>query len=335
MGIILRWFVILLLGSYAMTSPRPERINGISLVASRDSISAEDIDPIVAVHANYAAIMPFGFIRDLQHPQIIYNSDRQWFGETKLGVKQYIETLKKSHLKIMMKPQIWVWRGEFTGLIKMKTEAEWLQLEQTYSNFILEYAEIAQDMHTELFCIGTELENFVAYRPEFWKQLIGKIRTVYKGKLTYAANWNEFGKTPFWGQLDYIGIDAYFPVSDKQTPTVQDCKDGWESFKSEIREISEQMKEPVLFTEFGYKSTDFAAMAPWESNRETTNVNLDAQSNAIQALFDEFWDEDWFAGGFVWKWYRDHKKAGGENNARFTPQNKPAEDIVRTYYGMN
>jgi len=335
MGIILRWFVILLLGSCAMTSPRPERINGISLVASRDSISAEDIDPIVAVHANYAAIMPFGFIRDLQHPQIIYNSDRQWFGETKLGVKQYIETLKKSHLKIMMKPQIWVWRGEFTGLIKMKTEAEWLQLEQTYSNFILEYAEIAQDMHTELFCIGTELENFVAYRPEFWKQLIGKIRTVYKGKLTYAANWNEFGKTPFWGQLDYIGIDAYFPVSDKQTPTVQDCKDGWESFKSEIREISEQMKKPVLFTEFGYKSTDFTAMAPWKSDRETDNVNLEAQSNAIHALFDEFWNEEWFAGGFLWKWYRDHKKAGGENNTKFTPQNKPAENIVKTYYASN
>jgi hypothetical protein len=335
MRIILGLGLFFLLNACAMTSPKKDKINGVSFVASRDSIDQKHIDPIIDLNANYAAVMPFGFIRDLQHPEVIFNTDRQWFGETKTGAKQYIETLKKGHIKVMMKPQIWVWRGKFTGMIQMKTEEEWQQLENTYSNFILEYAQVAQDTHAELFCIGTELETFVAKRPEFWNQLIDNIKTVYKGKLTYAANWNEYTKTPFWSQLDYIGIDAYFPLSDKQTPTVEECKEGWKTHKAEIKAYAEKFNKPILFTEFGYRSVDYAAKAPWKDDREMDTVNFEAQLNAAHALFDEFWKEDWFAGGFIWKWFHNHEKAGGENDTQFTPQNKPVEEIVRKYYGLN
>jgi len=335
MRIILRLCLIFLLNSCAMTSWKTEKINGVSFVASRDSINHKHIDPIVNLNANYAAVMPFGFIRDLEHPEVIFDNERQWFGETREGVKQYIEALKKQHIKIMMKPQIWVWRGEFTGLIKMKTEDEWQQLENTYSNFILEYAQVAQETRVELFCIGTELENFVVNRPEFWIQLISKLRMVYKGKLTYAANWNEYKNVSFWGQLDYIGIDAYFPLSDKQTPTVEDCKEGWQVHKTEIKAYSDRFDKPIIFTEFGYRSIDFTAKAPWKTDRDKDLVNLDAQLNATKALFEEFWNEKWFAGGFIWKWFHNHEKAGGDDDNQFTPQNKPVEEIVRTYYGLN
>ena len=54
--------------------------------------------------------------------------------------------------------------------------------------------------------------------------------------------------------------------------------------------------------------------------------------NTTQALFEELWHEEWFAGGFVWKWFMDHEKVGGIDNPRFTPQNKPAEEIIKTFY---
>ena len=335
MRIIFALCLFFLLNTCAMTSINKEKINGVSFVASRDSLIQKNVDPVIKLNANYAAIMPFGFIRDLQHPEVIFNSERQWFGETKVGVKQYIETLKEDHIKIMMKPQIWVWKGEFTGLIKMNTEEEWQQLENTYSSFILEYAQVAQDTQVEILCIGTELETFVANRPIFWNQLIQKIRAIYNGKLTYAANWNEFTKTPFWDQMDYIGIDAYFPLSDMQTPTVQDCKLGWQKHKAEIVAFYEQFKKPILFTEFGYRSVDFSAKAPWMSDRGMDKVNLEAQVNATHAIFDEFWKEEWFAGGFIWKWHHDYENVGGEKDSQFTPQNKPVEDIVRKYYALN
>ena len=64
-------------------------------------------------------------------------------------------------------------------------------------------------------------------------------------------------------------------------------------------------------------------------------VNLEAQVNATDALFDEFWNEDWFAGGFLWKWFHEHDEVGGVTDSQFTPQNKPVEETVRKFYGFN
>ena len=310
------------------------KINGVSFVASRDSINENHINPVVNIHANYAAIMPFGFIKNLEHPEIIYNTDRQWFGETIVGAKQYIEALQNKNIKIMLKPQIWVWKGEFTGFIEMKQEADWKILEDSYSKFILDYAELAAATGVEIFCIGTELEKFIDNRPEYWNGLIVEIKKIYNGKLTYAANWNEFDRTPFWNALDYIGIDAYFPLSDKKTPSLEDCMEGWKQHKAYIQNFSVTHKKPILFTEYGYRSMDYAGKQPWDTNNSIIQVNLEAQVNATQALFETFWKEDWFAGGFVWKWFHNHTESGGENNARFTPQNKPVESLIEKHYGL-
>ncbi|WP_397364649.1 glycoside hydrolase family 113 [Olleya sp. R77988] len=308
------------------------KINGVSYVAHKDSITQKNVDPLLNINANYAAIMPFAMIKDLNHPEVTYSEERQWFGETKIGGKQYIETLKKNSIKTMLKPQLWVWKGEFTGYIEMKTDEDWIILENSYSKFILDFAQIAQDTNTPIFCIGTELEKFIAARPDYWTKLITKIRSIYKGKLTYAANWNEYEKTPFWDQLDYIGIDAYFPVSDSKTPTVEECMEGWKSHKKKMVEFTEKYNKPILFTEFGYRSVDYSGKAPWTVDRIEDKVNLEGQVNTTKALFKMFWKEHWFAGGFVWKWFINHDRVGGLENNRFTPQNKPVEKVIKEQY---
>jgi hypothetical protein len=332
MRIIFVFCVLFLLNGCAVSKATSEKINGVSFVAAREAIEDTHTNPVVNVGANYAAIMPFGFLKNLDHPEIIHNTDRQWFGETRSGGKQYIEELRKKDIKIMVKPQIWVWNGEFTGLIKMTNEENWKALEGSYTSFILEYAELAQETKAEILCIGTELDNFVKARPDYWHNLIIKIKTIYKGKLTYAANWDEFKRTPFWGALDFIGVDAYFPVSDNQTPSVANCKAGWKDHKTLIKSVSGKYDRPILFTEYGYRSVDFTGKEPWQSDHTLTSLNFEGQSNATQALFEEFWNEDWFAGGFVWKWFHAHNKVGGEKDNQFTPQNKPVEFVIQSFY---
>ncbi|MDO5978153.1 glycoside hydrolase family 113 [Flavivirga spongiicola] len=323
--------VILILQS---CNSQPEKINGVSFVAASEAVNNDHITPVVNVNANYAAVMPFGFIRNLSHPEVVFNTKRQWFGETSEGVKQYVQELRKKKIKIMLKPQIWVWHGEFTGYIEMKNEANWKTLESSYSKFILEYARLAHEVNADIFCIGTELEKFIDNRPDYWFKLIGEIKQIYKGKLTYAANWDEFKRTPFWDLLDFIGVDAYFPVSNSKTPTVEECLTGWEQHKKVINTISEKYKKPILFTEFGYRSVDYSGREPWKSDTNMMQVNLEAQTNTTKALFETFWKEDWFAGGFIWKWFRNHSKSGGENNSQYTPQNKPVEDLIKTHYAL-
>ena len=327
-----KFLIFLSILSIQSCETQTNKINGVSFVASGKSINQTDVKPVVNVNANYAAIMPFGFIKNLEHPEITHNTDRQWFGETRAGAKQYIEELRKQQIKIMIKPQIWVWHGEFTGFIEMKNETDWKTLEASYTSFILEYADLANEVKAELFCIGTELEKFIENRPGYWSSLIKKIKAKYKGKLTYAANWDEFKRIPFWSNLDYIGIDAYFPVSDKKTPSVEDCLEGWKKHKQVIYNMSQKHEKPIVFTEYGYRSVDYSGKAPWVSDRSMNQVNLEAQTNTTQALFETFWKEEWFAGGFIWKWFHEHDKVGGKDNYMFTPQNKPVEVLLRKQY---
>ena len=125
-------------------------------------------------------------------------------------------------------------------------------------------------------------------------------------------------------------MDAYFPVSESQTPTIEESKKGWKKWKDELQSVSEKENRKILFAEFGYRSVDYAGKEPWNSDHTITDVNLDAQKNTTKALFDEVWGEEWFAGGFIWKWFIDYTNSGGKNDSQFTPQNKP-RGRINTY----
>ncbi len=313
-------------------NPPPEKINGVSFVGSREPADQEHVDALAGIHADYAAVMPYGFIREPNRPEIIFDTDRQWYGETRDGARQYISLLQKNGIRVMLKPQLWIWRGLFTGELAMASEADWKELEAEYEDFILAYADLAEETGVALFCIGTELGAFVKARPGFWKSLIASVRKRYSGRLTYAANWDEYLRIPFWEDLDLIGIDAYFPLSDARNPGLEDLRAGWKRWKKDIQTLQEAVGIPVLFTEYGYRSMDYTAKKPWLVDRSEEGVNLEAQANAKRAIFEEFWHEEWFAGGFVWKWFIHHSRAGGLTDNRFTPQNKPAQEVIRDYY---
>ncbi len=327
-----RFFILLICCIVTACTAQTSKINGVSFVAAPTPINATHIDPVVAVHANWAAVMPFGFVKDLSSPTIVYNTERQWWGERIDGAQKTIELLHKKGIKVMLKPQIWVWRGEFTGDIRMASETQWQQLESSYAQFILAYAQLAETLKVPVLCIGTELHTFVQQRSDFWQQLIKRIRTIYTGQLTYAENWDQIAKVPFWQQLDYIGVDAYFPIADDQTPTIAALTEGWTPYKQRLQQLQQTHQRPIVFTEYGYRSVDHTAKAPWDASHVEGSVNVQAQVNALQAVHDVFWDESWFAGGFLWKWFHNHTSVGGADDNRFTVQNKPAEALLKKLY---
>ena len=325
-------FLLLIMIVFPSCSGQQLKINGVSFVGPPQEITAMAIEPVVQVCANWAAVMPFGFVKNLQTPEMVFNIERQWWGERRDGAKRTIELLDERGIRVMLKPQLWVWRGEFTGNIEMASEEDWKTFEESYTAFILLYAALAEEMRVPILCIGTELHTFVQKRPEYWKVLIANIRKIYKGKLTYAENWDQFDQAPFWEQLDYIGVDAYFPVAESKTPDIEELKAGWQKHKIKIMQLQASIKKPVLFTEYGYRSIHYTGKEPWDSGRTDEGINLQAQENALTALYEEFWKEPWFAGGFLWKWFHNHDEVGGNSNNRFTVQNKPSEKLIKEFY---
>lgn len=303
---------------------------GVCFTAPPYPIDSSTFEPIVALGANSIAIIPYAFASASEH-YIKFNHPRQWWGEKEEGVVYCIEEAKRKGLKIMLKPHIWFGGGMFHGDYEANSETNWEQIESDYRDYLLFYTKIAETYQVDILCIGTELKKWVQMRPRFWEKLITEIKTIYSGKLTYAANWDSYKKVIFWNDLDYIGVDAYFPLSNEQSPSLNDLKSGWKIHYEELKKTSEDWQKPIIFAEFGYRNVDFAAKEPWDSSKKT-GINHKNQELAYQALFETFFNEDWFAGGFLWKWHSKQLGFKGEDNNRFTPQNKPVEETIRKHY---
>lgn len=321
-----------LLSCHAQDSiPKKFKMNGISLVSINETIDSLAVFPLLKVNANWVSIIPFAFMSDLNSSRLSCNVKRQWKGERIDGVLESIQLMQDYGLKVMLKPQIWIGSGGFTGEIFMKSEEDWLSFQKDYQNYIMSFVQIAAEYNIEMICIGTELKAFVANRPVFWKSLIQEIKSVYSGELIYAANWDCYQEVSFWNELDYIGIDAYFPISNIESPSLDVLEKGWESHHKAIDSISKKYDKQIVFTEYGYRSISKCAKAPWDYSLDG-EVNQVAQENALKILYKVFWDKDSFAGGFLWKWYPNHQSAGGEKNTTFTVQNKSAEKLVQSVY---
>jgi hypothetical protein len=312
----------------------PSKINGVSLVSTSEKVTSENLSSLKKINPNWIALIPYAFCR-AGEPEVYYDSKKQWRGERPEGIKHAAKLAKKQGFKLMLKPQIWVGGEGWTGDFTLKSKADWQTWQNGYHNYILQLAKLAEAEEIELFCIGTELKIIATERPVFWQGLIKDVEKVYHGKLTYAANWDNYQNINFWKSLDYIGIDAYFPLSQSKKPSVEELKLAWEKTATVLKKISQQKEKPILFTEYGYRNIDKAAGNQWElpsSRHYRGELNNDVQSNAYRAFYETFWTKKWVAGGFLWKWFPKHGQMKSKKNSGYSPQHKPVENVISEYY---
>ncbi|HPS20523.1 MAG TPA: hypothetical protein PKY78_06015 [Candidatus Omnitrophota bacterium] len=247
-----------------------------------------------------------------------------------------VKAIRKAHemgYKVMLKPHVDIidksdgsWRGD----IGCVGDEDWVKWFQSYTDYIMHYVDIAQKEKVEIFCVGTELTNAATTKGYMWRDLIKKIRTKYSGLLTYASHWDTYMDVRFWDMLDYVGINAYFPLSEKMDPTYEEMSAGWDKWMTEMEEFQKQVQKPIIFPEIGCNSCDGAAMRPWEHDPRK-ELNLRLQADYYKVLMDRFFNKEWFYGAYWWYW-ATNPNSGGEYNRSFTPQGKPAEKVVTEYY---
>jgi hypothetical protein len=303
------------------------KIRGASLESPSHELNSSNFEPLVNLGANWVAIIPYGFSRK-GDPNVYFNSDRQWWGEREEGVEVMIQAAQQKGLKVMVKPQVWIHRA-WVGDFYCSSEEEWEIWERTYSDYILTFAKLSERLGVELFWIGTEYRKAALMRPKYWLNLIDEVRKVYSGKITYAANWDDFEQITFWEKLDFIGVNAYFPLSDESLPMTAELVAAWKEPKERMRDISDQYHKQVILSEFGYRSVVGAAGNQWESERNKPDEKV--QRRAYLALFEALWMEPFIAGGFFWKWEFRTSESDVLNN-RYTPQGKTTLSVVEAIY---
>ncbi|HKK38445.1 MAG TPA: hypothetical protein VJ949_03460 [Cryomorphaceae bacterium] len=287
-------------------------------------VEQNQMHEIAKSNTEWVAVIPYGYTSPGES-RVQYDSEFQWWGERYDGAAELIQSAKAEGLKVMLKPQVWIpgmWVGDFYP-------EDMLAWQKSMTAFTLDFARLADSLDVELFCLATEYKKLTTEHPEFFEELIRKIREVYDGKLTYAANWDEYNTVTFWNRLDFIGVNAYFPLSDEENPTKEELTSSWNEIGSRLSSASAAYQKPILFTEFGYRSIEKTADTPWKHDQATYEPL--AQSAAFDALFNSVWQETWMAGGFIWKW-RFFEKAGGHGDASYTPQGKPAMTVIKEHF---
>ncbi|MDR7131377.1 hypothetical protein J2X69_003741 [Algoriphagus sp. 4150] len=328
--------VILGLGLWAVFSLQSDLITtsekwkGVCWVGSRSPLLGPELEALKATGADAISQTPFGWQNEKNTPEIRWemHNENKWWGESSDGIKATFDSSARHGIMNMLKPHLWV-RGSWPGEIAMKSEKDWLLWFENYGGFILDYAKMAEEHQIPMLCVGTELE-LTSAREADWRRVIAEIRKVYSGKLIYAANFTEFEHVKFWDALDYIGIQAYFPLSSKADPKLSDLKAGWKKHLSKIEKLVSESKKPVIFTEIGYCNTVDAAIEPWvwPNERKETELSEEMQALCYEAFFETAWQKSWMAGVFFWKWYPE----GKHREPDFTPQGKMAEQVMRNYF---
>ncbi|MFK7809676.1 MAG: hypothetical protein AB8F74_17860 [Saprospiraceae bacterium] len=310
----------------------PIEVDGLSFVAPPRAFTTDPMAEVKSVGANWIAVIPYAYTRQGE-TEVRFNSPRQWWGERTEGVIETIQRANKANVKVMLKPQVY-FPGSWPGGHDFDNEKDWETWEREYRKYIMTFVPIADSLNVPLFCIGTEFKMSEQKRSPFWRQLIKDIRAQYKGKLTYASNWDCYDKVTFWDDLDYIGIDAYFPLVDKKQPSIKSIIAAWGKYTDGIHSIHKKTKKPVLFTEFGYLSVDGATHNTWDLEAKVRQlpVNEQVQANALHALFTVFSKKEYWAGGFLWKWFPNMKGHEGYPASDYTPQGKVGEQVLKEWY---
>ncbi len=314
--------------------PKGERklIEGVSFVAPPRPFKDNPFVPLKELGANWISVIPYGFC-SIEKPLVRYSTNKQWWGERMEGIGETIKMAHNNGFKVMLKPQVYFHNG-WPGSMEYKTEEDWVKWEESYEMFIIPFARIADSLHTEMFCVGTEFVKSSDQRSKFWIKLIEEVRKVFHGKITYAANWNEYEHIKFWDKLDMIGINAYFPLVNASEPSVKSLKKSWDTSKSQMTLFTKKYNMPILFTEYGYLSVDRCAYNNWEleGKIEECKVNQQAQADALEALYSSFYNEKWWAGGFLWKWFPEMQGHEAYPERDYTPQGKKAEEVVKKWF---
>ena len=329
------FLVICVMIAFSTITNAQTKQNGIAYVTYGVGFySTEDADTslsyIAATSANWISLLATGYQETVRDTTIYLEE----FSPTDEDLIHVINVAHKFDLKVMLKPHVDLkndpehWRGEIGNFFT--TEAEWDAWFSSYQNFIFHYAELAETYGADQFCVGTELLG-TSHREDDWRAVIGGVRDRYSGPITYASNPGEEIAISWWDAVDYIGVDAYYNLTEKNDPTVDELKAAWTPHLNLLDSLQSDWSKPILFTEIGYCSMDGANKFPWNYDITATN-DLQEQADCYQAAFETFYTTSWFAGFYWWAWGTDPFE-GDSCDMNFTPHNKPAEDILRFWFG--
>ena len=221
------------------------------------------------------------------------------------SVVRYLAELKIRKYKILFYPILYIdnqaksWRGHIIG--DPEHVYEFFNKEKGYNEFILHYATLVKGK-VDAFIIGSELIGITKIRDhknEFvavmeLMNLARKVKQILGNEvlITYAADWSEYHHTEggwynldqLWAShnIDFIGIDAYFPLTSTNKAVLSDSEilKGFSSGEGYDYYVDGDTRK-ALTPEWAWKNIDY-----WWNNE---HINPDGNKTDWQPRSKKIW----------------------------------------------
>lgn len=219
--------------------------------------------------------------------QITLVGDAPRYGGTPsdASLLRYIQEIKSRGYNVMFYPMFFMdvedkpWRGRVTGTAA--EVADFFTKTNGYNDFINHYANLVKD-DVDAFVIGSELVGLTSVQDvddsfpavDALVDLAATVKAIVGDvQVTYAADWSEYHHTaggwyhldPLWASddIDFVGIDAYFPLTDEVEPLTgfsqEQLQDGWTSgegyewiYTDEARTVQEALDPEYAWKNIGW-----------------------------------------------------------------------------------
>jgi len=247
---------------------------------------------------------------------------------TDAAVAVFANQARRRGFTVMLRPLLDIVVAEdgshWRGTIQPKDDAQW---KTTYATLVAKYARLAEANHIGILDIGSELDS-MERDGAFWQRLINTVRADFHGQVTYSSNWAKsfpsFGKS-----LDFISVDAYFPLNAPTTASVNDLAAAWQPWVTRLKRMSQSFGRPLVLTELGATSLTGSFQQPWLWDNFQP-VDLSAQQRyydaACRAVVPRF-------GGAYWWMYTLDPPAKPALDRGFMVAGKPAEASLAHCFG--
>ncbi|WP_027094548.1 glycoside hydrolase family 113 [Cohnella thermotolerans] len=239
-------------------------------------------------------------------------------------------------LKVCLKPVVnsadGIWRAHIGFPEEEGAKRYWDAWFRSYGNFLRHYAELAEELGCDMFCVGCEMIG-TERKTEYWHALIDDIRSVYGGPITYNANHGKEEGVDWFDRVDLIGTSAYYPVASRPGASEEAMIANWLPVKEKLSRLHARFGKPIAFVEIGCRSALGCAAMPWDFTHTKLPASEEEQANFYSSVLKTFWDEPWFAGFFWWDWsVKLYPLEAAGANTGFDIYGKKAERVVREWY---
>ncbi|MFF2481504.1 glycoside hydrolase TIM-barrel-like domain-containing protein [Paenibacillus sp. NPDC058071] len=203
------------------------------------------------------------------------------YGETPSDqeIIEAVRYYKSQGYQVMIYPFLLGYRADkpWRGRLALSSEAQvhnFMTKSTGYNSFIGHYIQLLKNERIDGFLVGSEMEALtLSASPEYPAvdhliQLIREAKAEFGSRVqvSYAANWSEYHHDPsngyyhldkLWKEADFVGIDAYFPLTEQHSVDYQEIYNGWQSGE---------------YFDYYYEGTDYENRLPIQEKYAIKNI---------------------------------------------------------------